>query len=1059
MAQTLTLEDLYEEDTIVKPSGKTLTIEELYAGKTDEQVLDEGSLLEDAALYGGKIMGSIWDAVPQPLKDYYGGAGSLAMSILPYLTEWVDNPVRVAVDELKDAYDWRRVMGYDTPLTRDRDDPSAIRGTTSLTEYPRTAWDEKYIAKILLDSAVSGFRGIMDPNDPRGRVVRAQDWLPPEFVENHPLGSFAVGFGTEVGIAPSTYYFPLAPGIRFVSHVMGALGRSKGGRLLLENQLVSNVLQGFNVYTGSAADVKKLSRDLVNQIAGQDYYKMISAGHQTKEMKAIASKLGITVEELNLAILRELEGYLPAQQIINRQTTMFDPDNVTGMDAPPEPQRQVKELADAYKDAWAKFLQEEVDAGVPISDLMDNYDALNKMSGDVWGYVPKVLTGLGKREGEGKIKNFFQWFNPGRPKKTGFGIQREGKGTTELRNIRAIEEGKVKPGEEYLYTDPIKLDFYRELWHNRAVASSRLRNGVRQFGRVDNPGGWAPIEVPQRVMIDGKWVEKSVPIRDDAGNILYFKPHDAGAFMRQYDILTNRGDATRFFKAYDEVQNWWKVYSLATRLGYYTRNLGGNFFNAYALAGLSNPKRYGQAGALQFKAFRVRAKDGDWGKDAVNLGGGRMPSEEIWREFIMRGLYNKGQYGLHGDIAPNLDEMLELAKDRGPLSKRIKGLFVPSTNNELVQLAFRAFGGTPENNAKLALFIDQLSKSKAWKLGGQSRKDAFDNAAAEVRRTLFDYSDVSQFERNVMKRAFPFYKWSRQNIPAHFLGIMQHPERYQKLNLAIQNAQYGVDVPAPEDISEWMQGRAPMYLSQAASEDVYKVIPLLNWLTYADLVQIGHPKRFIEQMASPFLKLPMEYFYNWNPHKRADLKKYEGETADFLGVAMPVYLHRFLTNLVLLSEIDRSNPWEIFGAQIADPDSGEVDVRGEEWRKQTSYSPFFQMLHEKGITDNLLEGAERETRMDYPGKTIKESRAGRLLQYLTGLRFYQTGQDDNYRKREREFKEMVRDAKSMLSQAEDRGQSRRIQELEKLLDQLYDGYHANEDRIDRIREGGKRLYR
>ena len=98
MAQTLTLEDLYEEDTIVKPSGKTLTIEELYAGKTDEQVLDEGSLLEDAALYGGKIMGSIWDAVPQPLKDYYGGAGSLAMSILPYLTEWVDNPVRVAVD-------------------------------------------------------------------------------------------------------------------------------------------------------------------------------------------------------------------------------------------------------------------------------------------------------------------------------------------------------------------------------------------------------------------------------------------------------------------------------------------------------------------------------------------------------------------------------------------------------------------------------------------------------------------------------------------------------------------------------------------------------------------------------------------------------------------------------------------------------------------------------------------------------------------------------------------------------------------------------------------------
>ena len=1057
MAGVLTLEELWEDDTIVKPSGETLTLDELFVGKTHEQVLDEGSLLEDAAHYGGRIMGSIWDAVPQPLKDYYGGAGSLAMRILPYLTEWVDNPVRVAVDELKDAYEWREIMGYDTPLTRDRDDPSAIRETTSLTGYPRAL--QPTVAGILKDAAISGFKGIMDPNDPRGRVVRAQDWLPPDFVERNPLGSFSAGLTTEVLIAPSTWYFPLAPGIRFVSHVMNSLGKSKGGKLLLENVVVSNVLQGLNVYTGTAGDIKKLSRDLVNQIAGKDYYKMISAGHQTKEMKAIASRLGITVEELNLAVLRELEGYLPAQQIINRRTTMFDPENVTGMDASPAVQREVKALANAYEDAWAKFLQEEIDAGVPISDLMDNYDTLNKMSGDVWGYVPKVLTGLGKREGKGKIRSFADWFNPGKPRKTGFGIQREGKGTTELRNIRAIEEGKVKPGEDYLYSDPVKLDFHRELWHNRAVASSRLRNGVRQFGRTDNPGDWVPIEVPQRVNIDGKWVEKSVPIRDDAGKILYFKPHNQRAFMRQYKFLTDKGEANRVLRAFDSAQNWWKIYSLATRFGYYTRNLGGNVANAYLIAGLSNPKRYGQAGALQFKAFRVRAKDGDWGKDAVNLGGGRMPSEEIWREFIMQGLHNKGQYGLHGDITSNLDTMLQQAKDKGPLFKRIKGLFVPSTNNELVQLAFRVFGGTPENNAKLAVFIDQLSKSKAWNLKGQARKDAFDNAAAEVRRSLFDYTDVSQFEQGVAKRVFPFYKWSRGNIPAHFLGIMQHPERYQKLNLVIQNAQYGVDVPAPEDITEWIQGRAPMYLSQSASEDVYKVIPLLNWLTYADLVQLGNPKRFIEQMTSPFLKLPFEYFFNWDAHKQADLKKYKGETADFLGVKVPIYMHRFLTNIVLLAELDRGNPWEVFGAQIPDPDSGEVEIKGEEWRKQTSYAPFFQMLHDLSITDELWTGAEREKRMDYPGKTLKESRVGRIIQYMTGLRFYQTGKDDNERKRYREFREMVRDAELILDQASAKGQTRRMQEAQDVLEQLEQGYFANEERIERIRQEGKRINR
>ena len=165
MAEVLTLEELREQGTIVKPSGETLSLKELFAGKTDEQVLDEGNLLEDVAHYGGRILGSIWDAVPQPLKDYYGGAGSLAMRILPYLTEWIDNPVRVAVDELRDAYRWREEMGYDTPITRDYDDPSAIRETTSLTGYPRGL--QPSVVGILKDAAISGFRGIINPNDPR----------------------------------------------------------------------------------------------------------------------------------------------------------------------------------------------------------------------------------------------------------------------------------------------------------------------------------------------------------------------------------------------------------------------------------------------------------------------------------------------------------------------------------------------------------------------------------------------------------------------------------------------------------------------------------------------------------------------------------------------------------------------------------------------------------------------------------------------------------------------------------------------------------------------------
>ena len=503
---------------------------------------------------------------------------------------------------------------------------------------------------------------------------------------------------------------------------------------------------------------------------------------------------------------------------------------------------------------------------------------------------------------------------------------------------------------------------------------------------------------------------------------------EAAAFRRQSELLSDPKALHPFLKNWDKAQNWWKLYALITRPAYYTRNLAGNYSNAYLLAGLTDPQRYGDAGALQLKAFRVRAGKAEWGNSTVMLGGGkRMPSSEIWEAFVMRGLHNRGQYGLHGDIAGDVDTILNQAASKGPLFKRVGRLFVPSSDNELAQLAFRVFGATPENNARAAVFIDQLGKMNAHKLSGKALDDAYDKAADMVRGSMFDYTDVSKFERDWAKRAFPFYKWSRSNLPAQLLHIMERPDRYQKLNLAIQNMQYGVDVPHPEELQNWIQGRAPMVISANAAEDVYKVIPLLNWVPTADLVQMGNPKQLIEQMASPFLKLPMEYWANYDSFRKGDIKKYKGETADFLGVKMPVYMHRFLTNLVFLSELDRVNPWEIFGAQIPDPETGEVNIR------KTSYEPFFEGLHKMGITDTQLEGASRETRMDFPSETLSGSRGGRLLQFLTGLRLYSGKMTDQETRRALNIRSDLKQAQYLLALAEDRGQSRRIQELQKFI--------------------------
>ena len=1037
-------------DYPTKSSGEVLTWEEIKAGKTSEQIAAErresvGGFIKH---WGGRTAEAVGDLVPEPVKgvasDIFAGAGSAAMRVLPYF-DIFGNPVRVGLDEWMNAEEWAKSMGYQT-LEEKRSTPADLIGTfltptTSLVEgFPRVGTAD-YGARLFAEGVIKGLKGVLDPTDPEGRVVYSQDWMNPDYVENHPIGSFTGGLGMDILLDPFTYStMGIGPAVRFMGHLLNKMGNTKTGQAVLSNSL----MQGLNVYVGDPAKLKALSRKLSNEITGGDYFEMLALGKNTRAMEDMATQLGMSPKELHLAILRTLEGYLPGQAIIKREATMFDPAYKAEVG-------EVDTLADAYKDAWGKLLAEELEAGVPISDLMKNYDALQATTGDVMGYVPHVLTEIGKRGGVGRIKSFANWFNLSK-RRTGPAMHRKSSGTIEAQNIAAIKSGKLRPGEEYKHTNPAFLNAYRYMWHNRAMATSRLRDGVKQFGSVSgHPDNWVPIEYKY---ITPQGLKKTTELKSADGDVLYFSPDVGGAFTRQTKLLTSAPELNRLLKVWDKAQNWWKLYALATRPAYYTRNLGGNFTNAYTIAGLTNPQRFGDAAALQFRAFRARAGT-EWGDSTVLIGGknaGRLPSEEVWEAFIMQGLHNKGQYGLHGDISANLDDLIRSARDRGPLAKRIGKLFVPSSDNELVQLAFRAFGATPENNAKLAVFIDQLGKMDAHKLTGQSRQAAYDKAAEMVRKSLFDYSDVSQFERAWAKRAFPFYKWSRNNIPAHLLAVMQHPERYQKLNLAIQNIQYGIDIPASEDLQEWMRERAPLYLSADASEDVYHVIPLLNWMPYADLAQLGTPKQFIEQMASPFLKLPMEYWANYDSYRKGDLRKYKGETADFLGVEMPVHMHRFLTNLVFLSELDRANPWEIFGAQIPDPETGQVSI------KKMAYEPFFQKLHDMGITEEKLErfdvpglpisiGGTRETRLDYPGKTISDSRGGRLLQFLTGLRVYQGQTSEQKARRAMDLESDLKEAEYWLGLAYQKNKTRRAAELIQFIINRQKEYSETEERI------------
>lgn len=79
----------------------------------------------------------------------------------------------------------------------------------------------------------------------------------------------------------------------------------------------------------------------------------------------------------------------------------------------------------------------------------------------------------------------------------------------------------------------------------------------------------------------------------------------------------------------------------------------------------------------------------------------------------------------------------------------------------------REIGSAMENNSKLVHFIYKLRK-------GMSPEDA----ANSVKRYLFDYGELTEFEQKFMRRTIPFYTWVRKNVPLMYSELLKNPGKF-----------------------------------------------------------------------------------------------------------------------------------------------------------------------------------------------------------------------------------------------------------------------------------------
>jgi len=225
------------------------------------------------------------------------------------------------------------------------------------------------------------------------------------------------------------------------------------------------------------------------------------------------------------------------------------------------------------------------------------------------------------------------------------------------------------------------------------------------------------------------------------------------AYQLPEEIARDLNSATRFFggdvatrkmfQMFDKAQNTWKGFATVWRLPFHLRNMYSNWWQAY-LSGVKNPRRFVQAAELRL---------GTAG-DTIRLGAKDYPVTQINDAINKLGVHGKGWIGsdIQRTHLSELESIIKYGKFRN---------MNPSSIG-------RAFGMAIEDNSRIAVFLDQIAKGKSFK-----------DASRSVRKYLFDYTELTDFEKKVMRRLWPFYTWSRKNIPLQIESLITQPRKYQ----------------------------------------------------------------------------------------------------------------------------------------------------------------------------------------------------------------------------------------------------------------------------------------
>jgi hypothetical protein len=259
---------------------------------------------------------------------------------------------------------------------------------------------------------------------------------------------------------------------------------------------------------------------------------------------------------------------------------------------------------------------------------------------------------------------------------------------------------------------------------------------------------------------DGTWYTLPKAIVDDLGSAQKF--------------FSNNEEFNTLVEGFQRWQGMWKGGALFS-LGYHMRNMWSNNFNN-AVAGITDPRLYREAAKLQYANGQI-SRNFITGLPKEIRKQATPEDIELFNRMRGYGVVGRGQIGV--EIGTSVT-----GRPTGSIPG-IPGKVLGSRP----MMANRQFGEAVEDNARIAHFLGikkkiwnkkkgltrKMTKSEKRQLQAYKKQVDVDineeelfaemQAADSVKKYLFDYEDLTPFERDVMKSIIPFYTWMRKNIP------------------------------------------------------------------------------------------------------------------------------------------------------------------------------------------------------------------------------------------------------------------------------------------------------